>query len=67
MAKYQVIVTQDEEGMYVVECPSIPGCVTEGRTLEDALANIREAIQVCLETRRELGLSPTVDVYEVEV
>ncbi|TCP57604.1 putative RNase H-like HicB family nuclease [Tumebacillus sp. BK434] len=67
MAKYQVIVTQDEDGMYVVECPTIPGCVSEGKTVEAALANIKEAIQACLETRRELGMPLTVDVYEVEV
>ena len=65
--KLPVTVYQDEEGWYVAECPAIPGCVTQGKTLEEALANIREAIQLCLEVRKEKGLPLTVRTFEIEV
>jgi len=58
---------QDEDGWIVIECPSLPGCVSQGRTREEALANIREAIELTLETRRELGIRSGVHVEEVEV
>jgi len=48
---------QDEDGWIVIECPSLPGCLSQGRTREEALANIREAIELSLETRRELGIA----------
>jgi len=65
--KITVITYQDEEGWYVAECPVIPGCVSQGRTVEEALANIREAIQLCLEVRKEKGLPLTVQTFEIEV
>ena len=65
----KVIVTleRDETGMIVAECPSIPGCVSQGRTEEEALANVREAIQACLEARAANGMPLTVAIREVEV
>jgi predicted RNase H-like HicB family nuclease len=49
--KFTVIRTPDEEdGGYVAECPAIPGCISEGDTVEQALANIKEAIEGCLES-----------------
>lgn len=52
-----VLLFPDKEvGGYTVEVPSLPGCVTEGDTVEEALANAREAIDLYVETRRELGL-----------
>jgi len=53
--------------MYVVECPVIPGCISQGKTEAEALDNIREAIEGCLEVRREEGLSLTVETRIVEV
>jgi len=50
-----------------VECPAIPGCVSQGRTVEEALANIREAIEACLEARAANGMPLTVTIREVEV
>lgn len=67
MAKFPVTVYQDEEGWYVVECPVIPGCMSQGKTEEEALQNIREAILLCLEVRRERGLPLTIRSLEVEV
>lgn len=49
--KFPVVLTPDEDGGFVAECPIIPGCVSQGETREEALANIREAIELCLATR----------------
>jgi predicted RNase H-like HicB family nuclease len=48
--KYRVLIEQDEDGMYVVEVPSLPGCISQGQTREQALENIKEAIAVYLES-----------------
>ena len=53
--------------MWVAECPSIPGCVSQGKTREEALANVREAIHLCLEVRAERGMPLTVETQQVEV
>ena len=53
---FKVFLEPDEEyGGYVVTCPSIRGCYSQGKTAEEALANIREAIELCLEVMRERG------------
>jgi predicted RNase H-like HicB family nuclease len=62
-----VTVERDETGAYIAECPSIPGCVSEGATENEALENIREAMQLCLQVRDEQGLPLTIKVYEIEV
>lgn len=48
--KYRVLIEQDEDGMYVAEAPSLPGCISQGRTREEAVENIREAMAVYLES-----------------
>ena len=65
--KFTVTLDRDEDGMWVVECPSIPGCVSQGQSKEDAIANIQEAITLCLEVRAEQGLPLTVETRLVEV
>ena len=65
--KFPVTIDRDEDGFWVVECPSIPGCVSQGQTKEQALENIREAIGLCLEVRAERGLPLTVEMQQVEV
>jgi len=45
--KFVVSIYQDEDGMYIVECPSIPGCVSQGRTEAEAGVNIADAIREC--------------------
>jgi predicted RNase H-like HicB family nuclease len=57
---------RDESGMIVVECPSIPGCVSEGATEAEAVENIREAIEGCLRARRANDMPLIVSVPEVE-
>ena len=65
--KLPVTIDRDEDGVWIVECPAIPGCVSQGATEDEALANIRDAIKQCLEVRAELGLPLTVETREVEV
>ena len=65
--KLPVTLERDETGMVVAECPAIPGCVSQGLTEEEALANIKEAIVGCLEVRAEEGLPLTVRTVEVDV
>ena len=50
--KLLVTLERDETGMIVAECPSIPGCVSQGATESEALENVREAIEGCLEARK---------------
>ncbi|MDP2898768.1 MAG: type II toxin-antitoxin system HicB family antitoxin [bacterium] len=65
--KFIVTIDRDEDGVFVAECPSIPGCVSQGKTEEEALRNIEDAIEQCLEVRAERGMPLTVAVREVEV
>ena len=51
----------------MVECPSIPGCVSQGKTKAQAIKNIEEAIALCLEVRAERGLPLTSETRQVEV
>jgi predicted RNase H-like HicB family nuclease len=65
--KFAITLDRDEDGIWVVECPSIPGCVSQGKTKSAALKNIKEAIELCLEVRAERGLPLTVETRQVEV
>jgi predicted RNase H-like HicB family nuclease len=65
--KLVVTLERDESGMLVAECPAIPGCVSQGKTEDEAVANIREAIAACLEARAEAGMPLTVATREIEV
>ncbi|MEK7567613.1 MAG: type II toxin-antitoxin system HicB family antitoxin [Patescibacteria group bacterium] len=49
--KFPIIVEKDEDSFYVVECPLLSGCYTQGKTLDVALKNIREVIELCLEEK----------------
>jgi predicted RNase H-like HicB family nuclease len=53
--KFTVTLDRDEDGAGVVECPSIPGCISQGTTKEEAIENIKEAIQLCLEVRADMA------------
>ena len=65
--KFTITITRDEDGIYVAECPAIPGCVSQGKTEEEAQANIQDAIRQCLEVRAEMGMPLTVTTRQVEV
>lgn len=65
--KFVVSIYQDEDGVYIAECPSVPGCVSQGNSEAEAEANIADAIRECLAVRAELGLPLTVTTREVEI
>jgi predicted RNase H-like HicB family nuclease len=65
--KFVITITKDEDGMYVAECPSIPGCVSQGATEQEAENNIQEAIKDCMEVRAEKGMPLTVTTRQIEV
>jgi predicted RNase H-like HicB family nuclease len=65
--KFLVTLERDEDGFIIVECPALPGCLSQGRTEAEALANIREAIEASLETRREKGIPTQIEIAEVEI
>jgi predicted RNase H-like HicB family nuclease len=60
--RFQVLIEQDEDGMYVADVPALVGCHTQGRTFEEAVDNIREVIRMCVQELREEG-KPIVAAY----
>ena len=62
--KFTVILEPEDVGGYSVHCPALPGCASQGETLEEALANIREAILGILAVRRKRGMAPAVETPE---
>ncbi len=67
--KYRVIIEQDEDGMFVAEVPSLPGCVSQGETRTEALRNIQEAIEAYIESLKAHNepIPPSIDEEIVEV
>ncbi len=65
--KFLITITRDEDGMYIADCPAIPGCMSQGKTEEEAQKNIQEAIKECLEVRSEQGIPLTVTTRQIEV
>ncbi len=65
--KFTITLFQDEDGVFIAECLAIPGCVSQGKTESEAEANIREAIQECLQVRAEKGMPLTVSTRQLEV
>jgi predicted RNase H-like HicB family nuclease len=64
---FNITIERDEDAVWIVECPSIPGCVSQGATKAEAIENIKDAIKVCLEVRAERGLPLTVETRQVEM
>jgi predicted RNase H-like HicB family nuclease len=60
-----VVLIPGEDGYIVAECPILPGCISQGKTRDEALANIKEAIELCLESREEEGWT-LPDAYTLE-
>ena len=65
--RFIITMFQDEDGVFVAECPSIPGCISQGKTEKEAEVNIQDAIKACLEVRAEKGMPLTVTTRQVEV
>ncbi|MBW4550662.1 MAG: type II toxin-antitoxin system HicB family antitoxin [Aphanocapsa sp. GSE-SYN-MK-11-07L] len=69
MVKYRVIIEPDEDGIYVVEVPALPGCISQGQTRTEAIENIKEAIAAYLESLEAHGepAPPSISEEVVEV
>jgi len=67
--KYRVLLEVDEDGMFVAQVPALPGCLSEGATRDEALTNVREAIEAYLDSLRAHGepAPPSIDEEVVEV
>lgn len=67
--RYRVTIEQDEDGVFVAEVPSLPGCVSQGQTRSEVLANIKEAIAGYLESLEAHGepIPPPISEEVVEI
>jgi predicted RNase H-like HicB family nuclease len=65
--EFLVTLEPDEDGFIVAECPALPGCVSQGKTREEALHNIAAAIQLSMKSRRELGMTLPLEIVRVNV
>ena len=62
--KFFITIFRDEDGVFIAECPSIPGCISQGKTEQEAESNIREAIKECLEVRAEKGMPLSIITHQ---
>jgi len=67
MMHLPILIEQDEDGIYIVSCPSFQGCHSYGKTVEEAMSNIREVIEMCLEETPAKELNRFVGFRELEV
>ena len=67
--KYRILIEQDEDGIFVIECPSLPGCISQGKTREEALENIQDAIKGYLASLKKHNepIPPPIEEEIVEV
>ena len=67
--RYRVLIDQDEDGVFVVECPSLPGCVSQGKTRSEALENIQDAMKGYLESLKmhDEPIPPSIEEEVVEI
>ena len=65
--KINVVISEGEDGWYVVECSSLPGCISQGKTVPEALENIKEAIELYLEPEQDIRVITGGRMLEVVV
>jgi len=67
--RYRILIEQDEDGMFVVECPTLPGCVSQGKTRNEALENIKDAIKGYLDSlmKHNEPIPPPIQEEIVEI
>ena len=53
--KYRIIIEQDEDGIFMARCPSLPGCISQGKTRQEAIENVKDAIKGYLESLKKHG------------
>ena len=63
----QVIITRGEDGYWVAECPSLPGCVSQGKSREEAIANVKEAIEGYVAALKDDGLKVPEERFDAIV
>jgi predicted RNase H-like HicB family nuclease len=64
---FTVIIEKDEDGFYVGSVPALRGCHTQGRNMDELLSNVKEAIELCLETEREVPEEHFIGIQQVQV
>lgn len=62
--KYRIIIEEDEDGVFVADCPSLPGCISQGKTRKEALTNIKDAIKGYLKSLKKHNEPVPPSVYE---
>ena len=69
LMKYRILIEQDEDGVFVIECPSLPGCISQGKTGKKAIKNIQDAIKGYLKNLKKHNepVLPSIDEEIVEV
>ena len=67
MLQYRVIIEKDEDGVLVAKVRHLPGCATQGRTREELMKNVKEAIQAYLEALKEHGDPVPIESVQVSV
>lgn len=67
--KFRIIIEQDEDGNYIAQCPTLPGCISQGKTREEALTNIKDAIYGYLASlkKHDEPIPPAIEEETVEV
>ncbi len=67
--KYRILIEQDEDGQFVAECPSLPGCISQGKTRAEAVTNIQDAIKGYIESlkKHDEPVPPAIDEEIIEV
>ncbi len=63
--KFTVVLSPQASGGFSAVCPALPGCISQGVSLEESLTNIREAIELCLDVRKEEGFEPLIETPEL--
>jgi len=67
--KYRIFIEQDEDGIFIAQCPALPGCISQGKTRKEALENIKDAMSGYLESLKKHGepIPPPIDEEIVEI
>ncbi len=67
--KLRTLIHQDEDGIYIAECPTLPGCVSQGQTRQEAITNIKEAVEGYLESlaKHREPIPPSIDEEVIDI
>jgi len=65
--QFPVFIEKDEDGFYIVECPLFSGCYSQGKTIDEALKNIKEVIELCLEEEENIEIAGSYSPREISL